>query len=978
MVFMIKNNFIKGLSLKEILIILVILIFGIVYVLFIYGKTLQHEKENVIQIARSVEASLSKLELQDLPENPNELKTKDFSLTKKTLQQIIRINKNARFAYLYLQRSNKLYFIVDSEPETSPDYSPAGQEFTEAEPIDSKPFQDGKALITNPVTDRWGTWVSAEVPIVDDITGKVIAVLGIDYDAKSWRNKILFEVAESSLLVVIIIILTFAGMLRQRRNKQLRKEISFREIAENALKESESEYRLLFELNPQPMLVYDMETMMILEVNQATVDKYGYSKEDFLKMSILDLKSSGELVRLWKNLIEDKHSLQHFEIWNHKLKDGSIIQVEVHSHNFDFRRKDARLVLLIDITESLIAKEKIRVNERHTARLINNLPGMVYRCALDEDYTMNYISNGCTSITGYTPEDFMTKKIAYIDLILPEYQDLIWEKWQEVIKGKLVFEEEYPIKTHSGEIKWIWERGGGVFDQNGELEFLEGYLEDITTNKLAEEKLRQSEANLARTIEQSPFGIRVISDNRETVYANPTLLRLFGFESLNDFNQIPATNWYHPKSYSEHLIREEKRSKGESVESSYEISIIRANNELRYLQVFRNEILWNGEKKSQIIYLEITNRKLAENELRKLSRAIEQNPVSVVITNSDGIIEYVNPKFTEMTGYQSGEAIGKNPRFLKSGKMNPQIYTDLWSTIISGKSWQGELINRNQSGELYWAFKSISPIFDDKNQITNFIAIAEDITEKKHKETELIQAKEKAQESDRLKSAFLANISHEIRTPMNGIMGFAELLKEPDLSPENQHEFIGVIEQSGHRMLNIINDLIDISKIEAGETTLRIRETNVNRILHDLHLFFMPEVNQKNINLDYHCDLSDIESMIETDVTKLNQILTNLIKNAVKFTDKGSISFGYKLKNKMLEFYISDSGPGIRPEQKDFIFERFRQGTQSLNKIHEGAGLGLAISKAYIELLGGTIWIESEFGKGSTFRFDTPIRHQNH
>lgn len=975
---MIKNNFIKGLSLKEILIILVILIFGIVYVLFIYGKTLQHEKENVIQIARSVEASLSKLELQDLPENPNELKTKDFSLTKKTLQQIIRINKNARFTYLYLQRSNKLYFIVDSEPETSPDYSPAGQEFTEAEPIDSKPFQDGKALITSPVTDRWGTWVSAEVPIVDDITGKVIAVLGIDYDAKSWRNKILFEVAESSLLVVIIIILTFAGMLRQRRNKQLRKEISFREIAENALKESESEYRLLFELNPQPMLVYDMETMMILEVNQATVDKYGYSKEDFLKMSILDLKSSGELVRLWKNLIEDKHSLQHFEIWNHKLKDGSIIQVEVHSHNFDFRRKDARLVLLIDITESLIAKEKIRVNERHTARLINNLPGMVYRCALDEDYTMNYISNGCTSITGYTPEDFMTKKIAYIDLILPEYQDLIWEKWQEVIKGKLVFEEEYPIKTHSGEIKWIWERGGGVFDQNGELEFLEGYLEDITTNKLAEEKLRQSEANLARTIEQSPFGIRVISDNRETVYANPTLLRLFGFESLNDFNQIPATNWYHPKSYSEHLIREEKRSKGESVESSYEISIIRANNELRYLQVFRNEILWNGEKKSQIIYLEITNRKLAENELRKLSRAIEQNPVSVVITNSDGIIEYVNPKFTEMTGYQSGEAIGKNPRFLKSGKMNPQIYTDLWSTIISGKSWQGELINRNQSGELYWAFKSISPIFDDKNQITNFIAIAEDITEKKHKETELIQAKEKAQESDRLKSAFLANISHEIRTPMNGIMGFAELLKEPDLSPENQHEFIGVIEQSGHRMLNIINDLIDISKIEAGETTLRIRETNVNRILHDLHLFFMPEVNQKNINLDYHCDLSDIESMIETDVTKLNQILTNLIKNAVKFTDKGSISFGYKLKNKMLEFYISDSGPGIRPEQKDFIFERFRQGTQSLNKIHEGAGLGLAISKAYIELLGGTIWIESEFGKGSTFRFDTPIRHQNH
>ena len=975
---MTNSNFIKGLSIKEILIVLVILISGIVYVLIMYGNTLHNEKMYVIQIARSIEVSLPKGEIQSLPENPDDLRTKDFSQLKKALQQIIQVNKNARFAYLYLQRSNKLYFIVDSEPESSPDYSPAGQEFTEAEPIDSKPFQDGKALITNPVTDRWGTWVSAEVAIFGDTTGNVIAVFGMDYDAKSWRNKILLEVSQSCLLVIIILILAFAGMFRRKRNEQLKREISLREIAEKGLKESESEYRLLFELNPQSMLVYDMESKMILAVNQATIDKYGYSQEEFLQMSILDLKSSEEFVRLWMNLIEDKHSLKRLEIWNHKLKDNSTIQVEVHSHNFDFRHKDARLVLLIDITEALKTKVQIRTNERHMTNLINNLPGIIYRSAIEVDYTMNFISDGCTRITGYTPEEFVTGKIAYIDMILPEYRDLIWEKWQEVIKGKLVFEEQYPIKTHSGEVKWIWERGGGVFDENGELEFLEGYLEDITINKLAEEKLRQSEANLARTIGESPFGIRILSGDGTTLYANPALLRIFGFDSLNDFNQIPVASWYTPECYLEYMAREASRKNGEDVELDYEVRIISKNFGIRHLLVHRQEMLWNGKINNQLIYQDITDRKIAENQLIKLSSAIEQNPVSVVITNYKGLIEYVNPKFTEMTGYKFEEVLGKNPRILKSGKMDPNIYTDLWNTIISGKIWQGELINRNKSGEFYWAFKSISPIFDDKNQITNFVAIAEDITEKKKNESELIKAKEKAEESDRLKSAFLANISHEIRTPMNGIMGFAELLKEPDLSPENQHEFIGVIEQSGRRMLNIINDLIDISKIEAGETILRIRETNVNKMLRELHVFFLPEVNQKNIYLDYHCDLSDDESIIETDITKLNQILTNLIKNAVKFTDKGSIKFGYLHRDKMLEFYVVDTGPGIPKEQKDLIFERFRQGTQSLNKIHEGAGLGLAISKAYIELLGGSIWIESEFGKGSTFSFDTPIRHQQH
>lgn len=841
----------KGLTLKEILILLILLIAGFLYVIYIWKDTLFQEKEKVLQVSCSIVASLPKEELHSLPKKPEDLSAQNLTRLKETLQQIIQVNKNARFAYLYIERNGKLYFVVDSEPETSTDYSPPGQEFTEADPVDSKPFVNGQPQITKPVTDRWGTWVSAEVPVKDTQTGQVIAVFGMDYNANSWRNRIWFEVSQSIVMVIFILFLLFLSRRSIRKNLLLKREIAQREGVE-------------------------------------------------------------------KTLLEHELNLSNF---------------------------------------------------------IGNLPGMVYRCKMDENYTMNYISEACFRITGYTPDDFiLNKTLTFNELILPEFRLPIWEKWQTILSKKSVFEEEYPIRTASGEIKWVWERGRCVLNEKGELPNLEGYIEDITTRKLSEEKLHQSEANFKRSIEELPFGVRIISDNGQTVYANPTLLNIFGFESLDDFNQIPATNWYTTESFSEHLIREGKRKNGEPLETEYEISIIRKNLEIRYLQVFRSDLLWNGEQKSHAIYLDITERKLAENELRKLSMAIEQNPVSIIITDSNGKIEYVNPKFTVITGYDSAEVIGKNPRILKSGEMDDKIYTDLWDTITVGEIWQGELINRNKAGKLYWAKKSISPIFDTKHRITNFIAISEDVTEAKHNEEELIKAKEKAEESDRLKSAFLANISHEIRTPMNGILGFAELLKEPDLDPENQIEFLEVIERSGKRMLNIINDLIDISKIEAGETTLRIRKTNVNKMLHELHLFFMPEGSNKNICIDFHCDFTENESFIETDSTKLNQVLTNLIKNALKFTEEGSINFGYNQKGSMLEFFVSDTGPGISPDQKELIFERFRQSSLNLTRKYEGAGLGLAISKAYVELLGGSIWIESELGKGSTFYFELPYK----
>ncbi len=246
----------------------------------------------------------------------------------------------------------------------------------------------------------------------------------------------------------------------------------------------------------------------------------------------------------------------------------------------------------------------------------------------------------------------------------------------------------------------------------------------------------------------------------------------------------------------------------------------------------------------------------------------------------------------------------------------------------------------------------------------------ERIVEERTKEMQI--AKEKAEESDVLKSAFLANMSHEIRTPMNGILGFTQLLKEPDTTHDEQKEFIDIIEQSGIRMLDTINDIVNLSKIESGLITVNSNETDINEQIDFIYNFFRPEVESKGLQFSVKNTLHSKDSIINTDSDKVYAILTNLVKNAIKFTNEGSIEIGYEKKGKFLEIYVKDTGLGISKNNKDVIFERFRQVNESLDRMHEGSGLGLSIAKSYVEMLGGKIWVESEERKGSIFYFTIP------
>jgi len=277
----------------------------------------------------------------------------------------------------------------------------------------------------------------------------------------------------------------------------------------------------------------------------------------------------------------------------------------------------------------------------------------------------------------------------------------------------------------------------------------------------------------------------------------------------------------------------------------------------------------------------------------------------------------------------------------------------------------------NPDGSIRWAYSIAKPRII--GGLVCWDGIEFDISERKQLEIDLNIAKEKAEESDRLKSAFLANMSHEIRTPMNGILGFAELLKEPNLKGKKQRKYIKIIEKSGLRMLNIINDIINISKIESGQMEVHLQKSNINEQLEYIYTFFIPEAEKKGVQLSYKHTLPSNEAFITTDREKVFAILTNLVKNAINHTEKGSVEFGYTIKDDFLEFYVKDTGIGVPKDRQEAIFERFIQADIANKMALQGAGLGLSISKAYVEILGGSIRLKSEEGEGTVFYFTLPF-----
>lgn len=531
--------------------------------------------------------------------------------------------------------------------------------------------------------------------------------------------------------------------------------------------------------------------------------------------------------------------------------------------------------------------------------------------------------------------------------------------------------------------------------------------------------------------------------------------------------------------------------------------------ERNYSKIQR-KLLQNFKKIIEADLAHIVEEKNLSIENKKLLAAVQQSANTIVITDIEGNIEYINPKFTEVTGYTIKDAVGQNPRFLNSGEQENDYYETMWSTISKGNVWHGEFCNKKKTGELFWENVTISPIKDELNNIINYLAIKEDITDKKNAENlaeisrkrliqskkltkhgdweldiksgiftfsdefyeilhtnaeieggyemsmeryanefvhpedrflvkseakeainsadpdfskyiegrilykdggvgysgmrynlvkddngntiktygvnqditerilyqqELIEARKKAEESDRLKTAFLANMSHEIRTPMNSILGFTELLLDPDLTYIEMESYKNVIHRGVNRLLNTVNAIVEISKIEADSVDIIEKDTDIISVVDEQVRFYRLSAEEKGLKLIFDSEKPYSCRHLFTDSNKLESIISNLLNNAIKYTNGGEVKVLIKKTDTEFVFCIEDTGIGIPKDKQEIIFKRFRQADITDSSLYEGSGLGLAISKSYVEMLGGEIGVESTENIGSKFFFTIPIKN---
>lgn len=554
------------------------------------------------------------------------------------------------------------------------------------------------------------------------------------------------------------------------------------------------------------------------------------------------------------------------------------------------------------------------------------------------------------------------------------------------------------IQPEQENIVWVSVNGFPAFDNQKNIIEIVISFNDITKRVKIENALIESEMKYHALFETSNDVNMLIAEG-VFVDCNNAALTLFNCNRDQIIGSSPAK--FSPQIQPNGLSSTKEANsrialalKGES--QFFEWEHCRLDGSTFTAEVRLNALSIEGKNHLQVIVRNISEYKKSEQTISMLAHAIRSISECVSITDMKDNIIFVNNAFLKTYKYEEGELIGKNISIIRSNNNPLHVVSEILPSTIQG-GWNGELLNIKKDGTEFPVNVSTSVIRDENGDPVALIGITNDITERKkaerilqeksdeintqnkillHTNEELLIAKNNALESDRLKSAFLANMSHEIRTPMNGILGFSELLKEPGLSGDKQHAYIEIIEKSGARLLNIINDIIDISKIEAGLIKLNIQKSNINEQLEYIYTFFKPEMDRKNIKFSYKPGLSFKESQISTDTEKIYAILTNLVKNAIKFTEKGFIEFGYVLnQNKyphILEFYIKDSGIGIPKDRQIAIFERFIQADITDKMARQGAGLGLAITKAYVEMLGGEIWVESEEQIGSTFYFTVP------
>ncbi|MEW6702782.1 MAG: PAS domain S-box protein, partial [Bacteroidota bacterium] len=764
-------------------------------------------------------------------------------------------------------------------------------------------------------------------------------------------------------------------------------DITERKIAGEALRTSEERYRLFIENSsegisrmefdpPMPLELssrekaeYYLDHAYLAECNTAFAKMYGYDNPEQLvgkKLSDFWLSSREssiqELIPWFEKGIravdqetveKDRNGKTIYFLNNSTLliKDNKIYQVWGSQRN---------------ITERKQAERQIQLQ----ALLLDSAKDAIF--LIDREGRIHYANEFAFQSHGYSLGEILSMKVQ--DLDVEESLELAESRIKEIFEnGSASFEVTHRRKD------------GSIFPSEVSAQIIriddEDYIlainRDLTERKKAEEALKESEERYRNIIQYSPDAIAVHCSGK-IIFANPAAFKLIGAKNSEELINKPVIDFVHP-DYREFAInRITQVLKTNAPVPPAEEKLIKLDGSVLDVEVTSVPINYGGQKALQVIIRDISERKKAEAELRKLSRAVEQSSAAIMITDPNGFIEYVNPKFKDVTGYAPEEVIGRSTKVLNTGHHSLDYYKELWDEITSGNEWRGEFHNRKKSGELYWEFASISPIKNETGKTTHFLAIKEDITERKKIEAELIKSKEEAEEANKLKSSLLANMSHEFRTPLNGILGFAQLLKD-DLTDSDQLDMVEKITRSGKRLMDTLNSVLTLSELENNNYLISKSEVDLTFFCQQIKTLYEKPAKDKRLNFNFFS--KEEELLIETDENLLTKTVSSIVENAIKYTTAGTVSI--ELENRATNdgkeealIHVKDTGLGIKKENQNIIFREFKQLSEGFRRDYEGLGLGLTLASRMARLLGGEITVQSELGKGSIFTLALPVERR--
>lgn len=798
------------------------------------------------------------------------------------------------------------------------------------------------------------------------------------------------------------------------------RDITKQREAETALKISEERYKLIAENTIDSIAVFDLN-LNYTYLSPAVYKLLGYTPDELMEAGLFSVLTTESIIKVQKIYQEEIEieSLTEKDLNRSRVidleqvcKNGKHIWVESTLSFIRDKNLNAISILAVsrDITEKKMVEKALAESEERY-RIISSLTSdYLFSTSLDENdsHSLVWVAGSFEKITGYTMDEYISKG-GWVACLHPDDMEKDVQDMNMLRMNQKVVSEIRTIHKN-GEIVWVRSYAYPVWDyKKNKLKGIYGAVEDITQRK-QNEMLQHIQYKIADAVVTSKslneLFILVRNELSETINVNNFFIALYDektgmlrsdidkdeVEEISEWPAQGSMTGYVIESAKSQLLKRSDINKLISEGKAGMIGVIpeiwlgvpfKVAGKIIGVLVVQSYDDENAYTKSSVEILEIVAHELsifiqhkkAEEETIKLSTAIIQSPTSIEITDISGNIEFVNPKFTKISGYTLEEAQGKNPRFLKSGEHGREFYEDLWKTILSGKVWQSEIRNKKKNGELYWENVIISPIINDDNIITHFVAVKEDISEKKNMIRELIAAKEKAEEMNLVKSSFFANMSHELRTPMVGILGFSEvLLNELQGSPELLH-MIKSINTSGRRLLETLNMILNISKLEAAKFEFDLEPFNIIELLQEIFDNFSSAAANKTLNYMFIHDKEKI--LCDIDENIFNSIFNNLINNAIKFTDRGSIQLVVRQINDNVVIEVIDSGVGISSDKLNIIWEEFRQASEGYNRSFEGTGLGLSIARRYVELLKGSISVSSMSGVGTTFTVILPLSETN-